>query len=327
MARIPAREILNDIRNGMGDLELAEKYQLSVKGLKRLMEKLVKEKAISHWQLYEKSPLYRELADQLASRRSPRIRVLRPIWVYHDEKSQKGFVRDISEEGVRVAGINAAVGEFITLRLPLEEVKTTEPIKFMAECRWSKIQGKRRKYMMCGFGITEISETAKIRFEGLISELVAEIRESDRSQERVLDVQMPRERRAAPGAETYSREFSGKVDGVDILDVVQFLLQIGKTTVLRVISSGGVESQLYLDDGTLVHADLSLRGEEAFFKCMDLPGGEFLMEPWCEPTDQTIRQPGELLLVEAARRRDESRRQDKDQAASFPSALGEIRRP
>jgi hypothetical protein len=308
MARIPAREILSDIRNGMGDHELMEKYQLSVEGLGRLMDKLVEGTAIGHWELYEKSPLYRKLADRLASREFPRVRVLRPIRVYHDESSQKGFVRDVSKNGVRVAGIKATVGEIITLRLPREEVRTAEPIEFAAECRWSKIQGKHKKYVMCGFEITEISQTARIRFEELTAWLLAETSASDRSQEPVLQVQTGREGVAATRPETYSRRFSGRVDDVDILDVVQFLLLIGTSTVLRVISCEGAESQLYLKDGTLVHADLGgLRGQEAFFKCMDFPGGEFLLEPWSEPIDQTIREPGELLLVEAARRRDESR--------------------
>jgi hypothetical protein len=309
MPRIPVGEILNDIQNGMGDHELAEKYQLSIRRLKRLMDKLVEKKAISHRELYEKSPVYRELEDQLACRDSPRIRLLRSIQVYHDETAQMGFVRDISENGLRIAGIKAAVGDVITLRLPLDEVGTNEPIAFVAECRWSKIEGKHRIYAMCGFEITEISEKARIRFQELTDLLVSEIRGWDWARERELDVQMSREVSAATGTDRYDREFSGEVDGVDILDVVQFLLLIGKTTVLRVISSQGAESLLYLKDGALVHADLgSLQGQEAFFECMDFPGGEFSLEPWCEPIDQTIDEPGELLLVEAARRRDESRR-------------------
>ena len=307
MPRIPVIELLNDIRNGMGDHDLTEKYQLSVKGLNRLMQKLVEKKAIGHGELYEKSPSYRKFADQLASRLSPRLRVRRPIRAYHDAKSQKGFVRDISENGVRVAGINTSVGDVITLRLPLKEVGAIDPIEFRAVCRWSNIQGKRKEFVMCGFEITEITETAGIRFHELTNLLRAESRVSDRLEEPLLDVQMPWQAIGSAGAETSLRQFSGKVDGVDILDVVQFLLLVGKTTVLHVVSSEGVESQLYLKKGCLVHASLgNLRGSDAFFECMNFPGGEFLVEPWCEPADHTMREPVELLLVEAARRRDES---------------------
>lgn len=307
MARIPAREILNDIRSGMGDDELTEKYQLSMKGLKRVIDRLVERKAIGYWELYEKSPLYRKILDRLATRESPRTRVLRPVRVYHGETSQKGFLRDISKNGVRVAGIKANVGEVITLRLPLDEVGASEPIEFMSECRWAKVQGKRKKYVMCGFKITEISEKARIKFEDLVTLLRAEGRGSDLVPESVSHEWIPGEGAAAPGGEIRSRKFSGKIDDVDILDVVQFLLLIGKTTVLRVVSREGVQSLLYLKEGRLVHAHLgSLRGEAAFFECMNLVSGEFVLDPWCEPTDHTIRELGEFLLVEAARRRDES---------------------
>jgi hypothetical protein len=306
MSRIPATEIVNDIRNGMGDHELMEKYQLSVKGLKRLMQKLVEVKAIGHGELYEKSLSYRKLADRLDSRGSPRTRVRRPIQARHNETSQKGFVRDISENGVRVAGINATVGDVMTLRLPLRELEATQPIEFEVVCRWSKIQGKRKEYVMCGFEITDISETARASFGELITLLQAEGRGSRRARNSMLDVERPLQAVSSLGTERRSRHFSGKVDGVDILDLVQFLLLIGKTAVLHVISSEGAEAQLYLKNGSLVHADLGrLRGEEAFFECMNLPGGEFLLEPWCEPTDHTIRELGEFMLVETARRRDD----------------------
>jgi hypothetical protein len=307
MARIPAREILNDIRSGMRDDELTEKYQLTMKGLKRVIDRLVERKAIGYGELYDKSPFYKRVLDRLAARESPRTRVLRPVRVYHGETSQKGFLRDISRNGVRVAGIKANVGEVITLRLPLDEVDASGAIEFMAECRWAKVQGKRKKYVMCGFKVTEISEKARLQFQELITLLRAEGSGSDLLPERVSHEWIPGEGVAAPGGENRTRKFSGKVDGVDILDVVQFLLLIGKTTVLRVVSREGVESRLYLKEGRLVHADLgSLRGETAFFECMNLVSGEFVLDPWCEPTDHTIRELGEFLLVEAARRRDES---------------------
>ncbi len=308
MHKISKKALLDDIRSGMGDFELKNKYRLSDESLERLMEELVERKAVGHWELYENSALYRKLVDRLAPRESQRIRVLRPIYVYHDERSQKGIVRDVSDNGIRVVGIKAAVGQTITLRLPPEGVgKTTEPIEFTAECRWSKILGKHKKYVMCGFEITGISHEARISVEELTRLLVAEIRGSDRSQERVIHVQLPREVIVDAGAEPHSREFSGKVEGVGILDLVQFLMLIGKTTVLHVTSLEGMESQLYLKNGNLVHAELGLRGREAFFGCMNFPGGEFVFGPWCEPNDYTIRDSGDLLVLEAARRRDELR--------------------
>jgi hypothetical protein len=48
-----------------------------------------------------------------------------------------------------------------------------------------------------------------------------------------------------------------------------------------------------------------LEGEEALYRCLGFSGGSFSSLPWREPERVTINKPGELLLLEAARRRDE----------------------
>ncbi len=45
--KIKASEIVRDIRAGLTDFELMKKYQLSSKGLKSVMEKLLQAKAIT----------------------------------------------------------------------------------------------------------------------------------------------------------------------------------------------------------------------------------------------------------------------------------------
>ncbi len=106
---------------------------------------------------------------------------------------------------------------------------------------------------------------------------------------------------------TASRIFSGKVHDVDVLEVIQFLLLTGRKTLLVVRSLQGIECQLYLAGGRIVHANMgSLQGEDAFFACMDLVGGSFETQPWRNPNETTIDEAGELLLLEAARRRDEA---------------------
>lgn len=101
--------------------------------------------------------------------------------------------------------------------------------------------------------------------------------------------------------------FSGDVQGVDILEYIQFFLLSGKKTVLRIESRGGVRCKLYLNHGDVVHADGDeMKGEAAFHQCMKFDGGRFTNLPWAEPEQETISKPGELLLIEAARRRDEA---------------------
>lgn len=101
--------------------------------------------------------------------------------------------------------------------------------------------------------------------------------------------------------------FSGRVDGVDILEYLQFLLLSGKKVVLEIRPAVGDPCRLYLRDGAIVHAVCgAIEGEAAFFRCINFRGGEFVNLPWTEPDRVGICRAGEFLLMEAARRRDEA---------------------
>jgi hypothetical protein len=101
--------------------------------------------------------------------------------------------------------------------------------------------------------------------------------------------------------------FSGKVEGVDILDYVQWLLMDGKQTVLIVLPHRNVPCRLFLDRGKVVHAVAGeAEGEEAFYRMAQYISGEFVHLPWTEPENITIESEPTSLLFEAARRRDEA---------------------
>jgi len=100
--------------------------------------------------------------------------------------------------------------------------------------------------------------------------------------------------------------FSGKVEGVDILEYLQFMLLTGKKTVVEVSSAEGQCCKLFLDQGNMCHAVLGdIQGEEAFFQCVRFKEGRFTNLPWSKPVRNTITRPAGFLLVEAARIRDE----------------------
>ncbi|MFZ5865183.1 MAG: DUF4388 domain-containing protein [Thermodesulfobacteriota bacterium] len=101
--------------------------------------------------------------------------------------------------------------------------------------------------------------------------------------------------------------FSGKVEGVDILDYVQWLLMDGKQTVLIVLPHHNAPCRLFLDRGKVVHAVAGeAEGEEAFYRMAQYISGEFVHLPWTEPENITIESEPTSLLFEAARRRDEA---------------------
>ena len=101
--------------------------------------------------------------------------------------------------------------------------------------------------------------------------------------------------------------FSSQLDGFDVLEYLQFILLTGRQTVVKVRSREGKTCKLYCREGDIIHAEgESDFGEKAFFRCMAFQGGSLRNLAWEEPINKTIEVPGDFLLLEAARRRDES---------------------
>ncbi len=64
---------------------------------------------------------------------------------------------------------------------------------------------------------------------------------------------------------------------------------------------------MFLSDGLVVHAECGiLQGEQALYRCLRFKEGTFKHLPWEEPEQVTINKPGEFLLMEAVRKRDEA---------------------
>ncbi len=102
--------------------------------------------------------------------------------------------------------------------------------------------------------------------------------------------------------------FSGAIDNIDILDYLQLMVLTGRRVVLEVSSKDGGQGLIFIDKGQVRHARCEhLEGEEALFKCLGFEGGSFVNLPWSEPDAITINRPGDFLLMEAARKRDEAR--------------------
>lgn len=101
--------------------------------------------------------------------------------------------------------------------------------------------------------------------------------------------------------------FTGTVEEVDIIEYLQFLILGGRKTVLEITSSIGTAGRLYLADGTVMHAECGvLRGEQALYRCLCFKDGTFAHLPWTEPEQVTIGKPGDFLILEAVRKRDEA---------------------
>ncbi len=170
--RISMKAVIDDIRAGTSDDDLMAKYDLPPRGLLRLFNKLLDSKTVSHSQLYKTSERYREKIDRIRQRQRPRAELSVSLPVYDLGSSSFGVVRDISETGLRVAGIKTHVGEIKTFQLPIDSLMHTSPLLFVAKCRWVEEKGNKEKYNVAGFQLIDLSETDRQALKKFINFLL-----------------------------------------------------------------------------------------------------------------------------------------------------------
>jgi c-di-GMP-binding flagellar brake protein YcgR len=154
--QINGKDILNDLRSGMAAWELQAKYILSAKSLQAIFNKLVERGAISHLELYEMSSFYRDRIDRIRGRAHPRADLAVYVPIYDIGSGVSGVLRDISETGLRVAGVTSSVGQAKTFQIPIDTFMQSDPLLIIAECKWVEIKGRRKMYPVAGFEIIDL---------------------------------------------------------------------------------------------------------------------------------------------------------------------------
>jgi predicted regulator of Ras-like GTPase activity (Roadblock/LC7/MglB family) len=98
----------------------------------------------------------------------------------------------------------------------------------------------------------------------------------------------------------------GSLHDMSIADLIQHHCEDRKTAHLSIITSDQA-ADLYFKDGALVHAKSSeLQGEEVVYKILEWEEGTFAVELHIEPPKVTIDRNWSGLLMEGAKRIDES---------------------
>lgn len=106
--------------------------------------------------------------------------------------------------------------------------------------------------------------------------------------------------------------FQGTIDGVDLMDIVQFNGLSRATAALKVATDKD-EGMIFFKDGAVVHAMCeSESGENAFFRILSFQGGSLQNIRGVEPPVVSIRKSLESLLLEVANRSDEMPEDQKD---------------
>jgi PilZ domain len=155
---INAAGIVSDIQAGMTDAQLMERYRLSAKGLQSAFKKLVEAQAIDPEELGERVPLYEDTVTIEDMRQIVRDHLHHSVVICdaHDRKCM-GRVRDISEKGVGIKGLQAKVNEIRSLYIAPDDFVEVEPFRFEGRCRWVK-KSPGGDYS-AGFEITNISNS------------------------------------------------------------------------------------------------------------------------------------------------------------------------
>ena len=100
--------------------------------------------------------------------------------------------------------------------------------------------------------------------------------------------------------------FRGTLNRVGLHDVLQMEAASGKSSVLE-IRAGKRSGRIFICHGAVIHAAVDdLKGPEAFYKLMTMPGGDFRFLPFQTPPETSIHTSLTGLLLEAAHRQDQT---------------------
>lgn len=156
--RIRIRDLVKDIRNGLADHELRDKYQLSANGLHLVFKKLLDLKAIDADSLFGIASSRLESVDRRDLREEERYALDFDIPAYNTACPEiHGRIRDVSENGVGLVGVQAAEGDRTHIVILGDTFGFVGPFELEAECRWVKMDDASGEYL-AGFLITDVAD-------------------------------------------------------------------------------------------------------------------------------------------------------------------------
>ena len=165
--RLNLLDVLTDIRAGVTRSDLRKKYGLTDETLRQVVKKLL---AAEGKRSAADGPetLIEETDEFLATHEFVRHEVDFDLPVYEADRPEiLGTVRDASEAGMSVAGIEASQGDIKTLVVLGDELGQFSSFEFEGYCRWSftdSVDGA----CLAGFAIEKISRTDAQQLQRLV---------------------------------------------------------------------------------------------------------------------------------------------------------------
>lgn len=157
-------QILEDIRLGLAKVQLMQKYRLSPRGLRWISKTLANMGSISLKEVHDK--LHITVSELFAdkARQTKRYSIPFNCWVYESgNPGTIGKVRDLSENGLGIAGLNASLGDEKSLVIQGDEFGEFAGFTFEGICRWMRKDSKG--VSVTGFEISNIAVGSRREFE------------------------------------------------------------------------------------------------------------------------------------------------------------------
>jgi len=171
-----ADNVLRDLRAGMDDTALMDKYQLSYMELRTLYHELFNAGRLLPSQpngdlpeREESRPRRIEVLELASSRRElDRYRLYFDISVYElDRPEVVGTVCDVTENGLGLVGVAAEVDEVKTLVVEGDTFCDVAPFEVQARCCWTE-KDHETDEVRAGFVITDITTYDRRQLDKLI---------------------------------------------------------------------------------------------------------------------------------------------------------------
>jgi hypothetical protein len=167
---IKAKEIVSDIKSGIGDDQLMHKYRLTFRGLQGVYRKLVDSNIIDSASL-EGRIIPLSGAEKTMISRLPRTEIHFPLPVQDvANPDNQGTVIDISVRGLGVKGLSSEADEVKELLIKANEFFRLKPFTVKAKCRWVKPSGSSKE-MLSGFEIIFIANRELKKLKDLLDTL------------------------------------------------------------------------------------------------------------------------------------------------------------
>ena len=135
---IKASQIVKEIRSGLNDSQLMERYRLTRRGLRWALMMIVSSGGISLDEICDRFSWESEELRLDRLRQSKRNKLNFEVTIHDFQNPHlRGTIRDVSETGIGVRGMQSTVGENKTLLVSADEFGEFATFILEATCRWS----------------------------------------------------------------------------------------------------------------------------------------------------------------------------------------------